>query len=246
MIQYTSKHKIIQNMQVEMVLLLGRKSIRGDVFMAGWWDGLSTLQQFFYYIAIPATLVLIIQFILSVMGLTGDTNVDVGDADGDIDFDGDVDTEFDADIDSDADTDFGNTDFRFVSFRTVIAFLTVFPWTGIVLLGKGMNTALVIVISTLTGLFAMFVIGYLFYITARLQSSGNIDYKNAIGHTAEVYIPLLKDNNYQGKVQVVIQDRLVEATAIAKDNKKHSTGDMVKVVGVVGLSTLLVEAINEN
>ncbi|MEX1378227.1 MAG: hypothetical protein AB1Z23_12255 [Eubacteriales bacterium] len=220
--------------------------------MSAWWEALTTLEQFFYYVAIPSTLVLAIQFILSVIGLTGDSDVDVGDADGDIDFDGDMDIDGDMDTadfhadgtDADA-ADFGNTDFRFVSFRTVIAFLTVFPWTGIVLLGKGMNTALAIFIAVLAGLFAMFIIGYLFYITARLQSSGNIDYKNAIGQTAEVYIPLLKENGFKGKVQVVIQDRLVEASAVANDGKKHATGDMVQVVGIVGLSTLVVKAIDE-
>lgn len=223
--------------------------------MTAWWDTLTSLERFFYYIAIPATLVLVIQFILSVIGLTGDSDVDVGDADGDIDFDGDVDfdsdVDFDGDVDGDVGTDvdasseLGATDFRFVSFRTIIAFLTVFPWTGIVLLGNGMNTALAIFIAVLAGLLAMFVIGYLFYITARLQSSGNIDYKNAIGKTAEVYIPMLKENNFQGKVQVVIQERLVEANAVSKDSKKHSTGEIVKVVGISGLSTLLVESISE-
>ena len=222
--------------------------------MQAWWNALSTLEQFFYYIAIPATLVLIIQFILSVIGLTGDSDVDAGGMDGDADFDADVDFDGDVDVDGDFDADgdisgdgheIGTGDFRFVSFRTVIAFLTVFPWTGIVLLGKGMNTALAMVIAVLAGLLAMFIIGYLFYITARLQSSGNIDYKNAVGSTAEVYIPLLKENNYQGKVQVVIQERLVEAAAVAKDNKNHSTGEMVKVVGVIGLSTLVVESLQK-
>jgi membrane protein implicated in regulation of membrane protease activity len=215
--------------------------------MTAWWDALGALEKFFYYIAIPSTLVLVIQFILSVIGLTGNSDIDAGDADGDVDFDGDVDGDIEGDVGTDADAsgELGATDFRFVSFRTIIAFLTVFPWTGIVLLGKGMNTALAMFIAVLAGLFAMFAIGYLFYITARLQSSGNIDYKNAIGKTAEVYIPMLKESNYQGKVQVVIQDRLVEANAVAKDNKKHTTGEMVKVVGVFGLSTLLVESIDE-
>ena len=224
--------------------------------MSTWWDALSSLEQFFYYIAIPATLVLVIQFILSVVGLTGDSDVDVGDADGDVDFDGDmdfdsdidfdgeVDADFDGDVGSDTDADFGNMDFRFVSFRTIIAFLTVFPWTGIVLLGNGMSIPITIFLAVIAGLAAMFVIGYLFYITARLQSSGNIDYKNAIGHTAEVYIPIVKENNYKGKVQVIIQDRLVEAVAISKDSKKHSTGEMVEVVGIIGLSTLVVKSID--
>jgi len=222
--------------------------------LGAWWDALSSLQHFFYFIAVPATVVLFIQFILSVIGLAGDHDVDTGGADADMDADvgGDMDGHFDGHADAhmdghadggmDSDADIGAVDFRFVSFRTVIAFLTVFPWTGIALLDKMESIPLVIILSVLSGLAAMFVIGYLFYITARLQSSGNINYKNAIGQTAEVYIPLLKENNYQGKVQVVIQDRLVEATAISGDSKNHATGELVKVVGVVGLTTLVIES----
>lgn len=197
--------------------------------MAAWWDALGGLAKFFYFIAIPATLLLVIQFVLSLIGLAGG-----GDMDADIDADGD--------IDSDADADSTSADFRLISFRTIIAFLTVFPWTGIMLLAKGMSVEAVIMYATLAGLAAMFGMGYLFYYMGRLQYNGNTKYTNAIGQTAEVYIPLLQENGYRGKVQVMIQGQLVEAAAVARDQKEHQTGELVKTVGVTGLSTLLVES----
>ena len=79
--------------------------------MAAWWDTLGGLAKFFYFIAIPATLLLVIQFVLSLIGVAGG-----GDMDADIDADGDI------DADTDADADSGNADFRLISFRTIIAF----------------------------------------------------------------------------------------------------------------------------
>jgi hypothetical protein len=202
--------------------------------MTEWWDALFGLEKFFYIIAIPATLILVIQFILSIIGVTGGADTD---ADGDADMDADGDTDGEADV--------SGADFRLVSFRTIIAFLTVFPWTGIVLLDKGIRVESVFAFATIAGFAAMYGVGYLFYFAAKLQYNGNTKYKNAIGQTAEVYIPLLKENGYSGKVQVVIQGQLVEATAVARDQKEHQTGEIVITVGVTGLSTLLVESQTE-
>lgn len=206
--------------------------------MNTWWDSLLPLGRFFYFIAIPSTFILLVQFVLSLLGLSHDTDVDVHDFDGNADFN--LDHDFDVSDGNDA----FSTDFQFISFRSIIAFFTVFSWTGIVLLANGTSTFWVILIAIAAGLLAMFVIGYLFFLAAKLQSSGNISYQNAIGSTAEIYIPINEATNYQGKVQVVVQERLVEASAITKNKKGFSTGEIVQVVGLVGLSTLVVDELD--
>lgn len=206
-----------------------------------WWDSLLSLERFFYLIAIPSTLVLVVQFVLSLLGLSDDSDFEIGDADGDFDFEMDGDLSLDQDFDVSDGSDVFSADFQFISFRSIIAFLTIFSWSGIVLMANGTQTFLTIVISVVAGLAAMFVIGYLFFLAAKLQSSGNISYQNAIGESAEVYIPINEDTRYQGKVNVVIQERLVEANAISKNKQSFSTGEIVRVVGIVGLSTLVVD-----
>ena len=57
--------------------------------MSEWWAGLAVLQQIFYYIAVPFTLVLLIQAIMSIIGLGGH----------DTDADSDTDADFGADSD---------------------------------------------------------------------------------------------------------------------------------------------------
>ena len=55
--------------------------------MFAWWDSLSLISQIFACIAIPTTLVLIIQTILMFIGLDGDG---IGDMDGDFSLDHDI------------------------------------------------------------------------------------------------------------------------------------------------------------
>ena len=69
--------------------------------MTLWWESLTVLQQVFYYIAAPFTVILLIQTVMTLIGL-GNIGVD---ADSDGDFDADVDTDFDADIEADFDAD---------------------------------------------------------------------------------------------------------------------------------------------
>lgn len=219
--------------------------------MEQWWQALSGLERFFYYIAIPSTVVLAIQFILTLIGIGGDSDVDFDadtDMDLDLDFDTDVDldgefspeVDFDADVEADSEVVMG--DFRFVTFRGIIAFLTIFGWSGQVASSGDLHVAVVILIATISGLAAMFVIALLFYSINKLQSSGNISYKNAIGKEAEVYLTIPGRNQGTGKVQVMVQERLLEVTAISRSEKSYKTGERVRVVDVYNGTTLVVEA----
>ncbi len=216
--------------------------------MADWWNELGTLKQIFYTIAMPATIILVVQSIMSVIGLSDfDTDVDGldgMDADG---FDGvDALDELDAIDELDGlgeSVDQGLTgDFRFFTIRGIIAFFTVFGWTGAALAGKTGYLATVFV-ALLSGLAAMGIIGYLFYAMTKLKSSGNIHYKNCIGKTGEVYLTIPPSKQGKGKVTLTVQERLIEVNAITEDDKPIKSGDGVKVVGMLSDHTAIVERI---
>lgn len=213
--------------------------------MIEWWEALSTLQQIFYYVAIPFTIVLLIQAVMTIIGLGG--NDADADADGDADFDADGDADFEAEIDAEADFDTdidepnaGIAGFRFFTVRGIVAFFCIFGWTGVSLTGTNLTTPVIIILSVVAGLAAMFVIGLMFYAVRRLQSSGNIKYRNAVGKMAEVYIPIPALRIGKGKVMVTMQERLVEAQAVTDEESKIGTGETVKVVGSIG-NTLIVK-----
>ncbi len=201
--------------------------------MAEWWNTLSALQHMFLYAAIPFTLILIIQAILTIVGLGGhDTDVDT-----DMDADTDVDVGSDVDAHEASESVAG---FRFFTIRGLVAFFCIFGWTGYALSGTSLGTALIILISVAAGLLAMLLIGLMFYAMMHMQASGNLVYSNAIGKDAEVYIPIPAQRTGRGKVMVEFQQQLVEAEAITDDEQKIPTGTSVRVVGKTG-STLIVK-----
>ena len=210
--------------------------------MTDWWNGLTVLEQVFYYCAIPATVILAIQTIASILGIGGDG--------GDVDFDGDIDVDFDSEV-----VDFGNTaaestsldavesasSLKFFSIRGIVAFFSLFGWVGIVLLEAGLNTFLVFFIATVCGLIGMLVIAIMFYLISKMQRSGNIDIKNAIDQKAQVYLTIPANMKGKGKINVTIQERYSEINAMTKNEHPITTGSMVRVVGVMDINTLLVE-----
>jgi len=207
--------------------------------MAEWWNALSGLQHMFLYAAIPFTLILVIQAILTIVGLGGHD----ADVDADTDADADVDAGLDGGTDPDYDvheTNVAVAGFRFFTIRGLVAFFCIFGWTGYALSGTSMDALPVIIISVAAGFAAMIVIGLMFYSVRRLQSSGNIQYSNAVGQSAEVYIPIPPQRSGRGKVMVTIQERLVEAEAVTDEEQKLRTGETVRIVGTIG-NTLVVK-----
>jgi len=213
--------------------------------MGAWWQALSAFERVFFSIAFPASAILLIQTILTLIGLGHDGGVDSMGADTDAGVDihmGDHDAGHDIghDVSHDGSADMG-ADFRFFSIRGLVAFFTLFGWVG-ALLGAGpMNKVLAVMIAIVSGLAAMFLIALIFYGVSRLQSSGNIHYANAVGRTGEVYLTIPAARKGTGKVQIVIQERLIEVNAVTDRKKPIPTGTNVKVTGILGEHVLLVE-----
>ncbi len=219
--------------------------------MALWWEGLSSLSRFFYLFAIPSTVVLLLQSVLTLigfgMGSDGDMDFGDGDADVELDFDGDIDIEpdgIDFDLDSDGINEFQNlagADFRFVTFRGIIAFATMFGWIGAALAGTSLHLALTMILAILAGLGGMLIIALLFYGISKLQQSGNINYRLAIGKDANVYIPIPASKKGHGKVQLLLQERFIEANAVTNDSTMIGTNELVRVVDLLDATTFVVE-----
>jgi hypothetical protein len=216
--------------------------------MTVWWNGLSSIEQVFYYCAIPATIILVLQTILSIFGIGhGDSDFD---GDGNIDFSGHLDTNFDYDVDGMSDTVAepssidaieSASSLKFFSIRGIVAFFSLFGWVGVVLAESGLNTFLVFFIATLCGLIGMFVIAMMFYLISKMQRNGNINIKNAVGNIGQVYLTIPAKQSGTGKIQIIIQERLTEVNAMTNSYKSLLTGTKVHVVDVIDINTLLVE-----
>jgi len=198
-----------------------------------WWSGLELIQQIFVCVAVPATILLIVQIILLLIGFGGDSDIDSS-TDTDADFDNDVSGVDSSDI------------LSVFSFRGIVAMLSVMGWMAVALLDTPLPKWLAILISVVCGFAVLVLMGYVMKAMTKLESSGNINVTNTIGKVARVYIPIPPNCNATGKVTLTVQETFSEFTAITKHNETIKTGAYVRVVSVDEAGTLLVEPLNNN
>ena len=183
-------------------------------------------QQILALIAIPSTLILIIQTVMVLIGFG-----DGGDG-------GDV----DADDIMDGDTDDGGL--GLFSVRGIVSALCIMGWSGVALLETSLSMAISLSLAFLFGVLTLFAIALLMKAIYRLQSSGNIDYGNAIGKVGQVYIPIPADGKAGGKVSITVQEKLIECDAICLGETSIATGSYVRVTAVGEGGILLVEPVS--
>jgi membrane protein implicated in regulation of membrane protease activity len=118
---------------------------------------------------------------------------------------------------------------KLISFKTLVAFVTFFGLTGLASQKGGLTTAPTLVLSVGAGVAALYIVAYLMSVLSRLQSRGNLDFKNAIGQSAKVYLRIPGQRSGQGKVTVSLQGRRVECKAITA-GEEIPTGSEVQVV----------------
>ncbi|MCH4889733.1 hypothetical protein EZV73_19275 [Acidaminobacter sp. JC074] len=210
--------------------------------MGQWWQLMTQFERFFWIIALPATTFMVLQTVMTFLGLGGDDL----DADVDVDTDGDfdLDMESDGDIDTEAESDFSFA-WHIFSVRNLIAFLTFFGWTGIVLIPKMDSNVLVITLSVIGGFIAMMVSFGLFYFMQKMTNDGSVKPSHAVGRVGHVYIPIPKDKSGLGKITLIISGASKELDAMTNDPETIKTNTPVKVVGLIEKNILLVKRVDE-
>lgn len=201
--------------------------------MIVWWNSLSVAAQIFACIAIPTTLLLIVQTVLMLIGIGLDS---VGE-DGALFGDADVDT--DADFDGDVDVT-GMDALRLFTVRGIIAFLVVFGWVGYGMEISGVKLWITILVSTVCGFMMMTVLAFFVRTVMKLKNDGNLDNRNALGVSGKVYLTVPANRKGEGKVNVMLQGSFVERDAVTDENEDIPTGCEVVVTGVSGQTTLVV------
>lgn len=198
--------------------------------IAAWWTSLSVIMKVMWGITLAASLIFVIQTIMTFLG---------ADAGGDFDMDaGGMDADFDA---SGSDAGSG---MNLYTFRNLVNFLLGFGWSVILLQDSISSMTLLLIVSVLVGLALVAIVMYLFKWLSGMQQSGNIDvYKTAVGCQGQVYLTIPGERSGEGKVQITINNAVREYTALT-DSDTLKTGTPIKVVEVLSPSTLLVEELN--
>lgn len=204
--------------------------------MSIWWESIGILEQIFFIIAAPATIIILLQTILLIFG--GGTGAPDTDLDSDITGIGDSgDTNFPDTPDMDdavSGHDVGDAGLRLFSVRGIMAFLTVFGWTGVVLLEMGVGQAISVIISLILGSAALVGMAALIRSLMALAENGNADYRRALGKTARVYLTIPPAGQGQGKINLMLGEALGEFWAVTEGREAIPTGASVRVVDLSG------------
>jgi hypothetical protein len=179
---------------------------------------MESLHRAFWFIALPASLIFIIQTIMTFIGVDASDGTTA-------DFDGDL--------------DIADAPFQLFSLRNLINFLLGFSWAGISFYYIIKNELLLILVAFLVG--AIFV--YLFFMIMRqlqkLAEDNSFTVQMTLGKTASVYLKIPAEKSGQGKIQVSVKGSFHEIYAISA-GPEISTGGMVKVLEVIDDNLVLV------
>ena len=217
--------------------------------MLEWWYSLTIVQQIFACIAIAATVVMLIQTGLLLLGLGFGTDADspeLDSADGsDLDSDGHSDIP-DSHLEGEGASH--NTDahdgLRLFTVRGIVAFFAVGGWTGL-LLSKYIGNFFAVLLAFVAGNVALVGIALLMRGAYQLQDKGNLEPVNAVGKLAKVYLSIPPAGKGQGKITVMLQERLVELDAAGTSKQFIPTGAFVRICDLVDEDTVLVEPVEQ-
>ncbi len=282
--------------------------------MSEWWDTLMTVEKVLYCMAVPSTIILIVQTLMLLFGVAGHEGYNPSDTSG-IDFDSDFDGmhggidvghhfggfhDFDlghhagglqgtdishdiggmhgadishdiggmhgADIShdiggmhgADISHDYVNThdgvfehhdiahaqpqDFdtlRIFTVQGIVAFFTVFSWSSIAGIGQGVPSVKSISLGIIMGMVVMYIIAVIIKYSRGLSEDGTFDMKDTLGHQAVVYLPIPPNHTGFGKVNVSVNNRFLEFSAVTEADRTIRTGESVRITDVINDSVVV-------
>jgi hypothetical protein len=183
--------------------------------METWWHSLLLPLQIFYGTGIVAGIVLAIEVLLTLVGFNHHSLLDTS---------------------GDHPDQFG-----MLSVRTITGFFFGFGWSGVIALKSGWGLLGALVVACVVG--AAFLVGLygLMRMLFSLRSSGTLDYKNAIGQVATVYVTVPPGFQGGGQVEVLIQGRLQTIACMTAHTSSLPPQSKVKVIALVDQGTLEVQ-----
>lgn len=217
--------------------------------MTLWWQSLSTLEHVLLYVAVPATLLLLLQTVLLLLGGDGpgaDLDGD-GVPDGGVDLDGDGIPDGWVDVDGDGipdAPDAASGPLQIFTLRGVVAFFALFGW-GSLWLCQFLPAWLGLFLGVQIGVAGMVGMALLVRFALSLQTDGTLRLREAIGQTGTVYLTVPPARSGRGKVTVLVQDQLREFEAETESSAALPTGSPIAVTGLDGAVLLVEPTTNE-
>lgn len=193
-----------------------------------WWNGITTLNQWFYGVAFFFGIIFLWQMIMSFLGMSHDT---------------DLDTQVEPDSVHMSPDDGSQTmaAFKLLSLRSILAFLTLFSWGGALYLNQGKTMGRAMTYSVLWGMAAMAVVSIILSLMSRLTESGNIKLSSCIGVNTTVYLDIPAKG--VGEIRVLCSGVMTHLKARAANGEALKAGTSVKILNLCESNTVEVEIV---
>lgn len=184
-------------------------------------EPLDPLLRMFWLIAIPVSIVFLIQTIMTFAGADTSDGVDA-------DFDGDL----------------SGTEapFQLFSLRNLINFLLGFSWAGISFYSSISNPSLLIAVSLAVGILFLYIFFLVIRQLQKLAEDNSFRFSQALHKTAEVYLTIPANKSGKGKIMISINGSVRELDAMT-EKERIPSGATVKVTKVENDNILIVELI---
>ncbi len=191
----------------------------GTIHMMDFFENLEPLLKVYWYIAIPVSLIFIVQTIMTFVGI-----------------DGDIDTDFHVESHD------GDSPFQLFSFRNLINFLIGLSWTGIAFYSTIHNHYILIGISVIIGIAFVLLFFFIIQQIQRLAEDNTFNIKNTLSKSGQVYLTIPARKEGKGKVQISVNGAVHELAAMTEHDKLE-TGTIVRVTSILDQHILVVEKI---
>jgi len=185
------------------------------------YETLDPFLKTFWLIALPTSLIFIIQTAMTFIGLDSTEGLDA---------------DFDSNLDG------GDAPFQLFSLRNLINFLLGFSWTGISFFDLIPNKTLLTILALAIGVGFVLVFFYIMRQIQKLAEDNSFKIEDTIGKTAEVYLTIPGKMSGKGKVIVSVKGSFHELPAMT-ENEKINSNSMIKILRIESDEILIVELI---
>lgn len=179
-----------------------------------WIISLDILSSIYFWVAVAATVLLIVQIIMMLFSFGGDADVDL-DGDGLPD-----------DMSAGNDSGIG-----FFTLKGITVFFSIGAWVGLlcVILFPESLEWLSILPAFISGMIGMVIMYFAMKGMAKMQSNGNIQRESIVGKEATVYVSIRPSRTGRGKVTMTAQGQYIELDAVTDEQEKINVDEKVIV-----------------
>ncbi|MDR0546195.1 MAG: serine protease [Dysgonamonadaceae bacterium] len=183
-----------------------------------WFNSLDSGLQTYWIIAGIASLVFVIQTIMTFVGMDASSDFDANFEHGEVHAD---------------------ASYPFFSIRNLINFFLGFGWGGVCFYNTFESKFWIAVVAVLTGIVLVFVFVFIFKQMLRLRRDNTFKISETVGKTANVYLVIPENKSGKGKIQISVRGAFHEIDA-QTEGERIPTGATVLVDAVVNSQTVLV------